>query len=341
VTPSPVGLPRRRLGHSEIEVSELGLGTAPLGNLYAPVSDAEARATLDAALDGGITLLDTAPLYGHGLSERRVGAGLRERPRESFVLSTKVGRLLEPVPPGQQDGGLFAEIPPFRPVFDYTYDGVRRSLDASLERLGLDRIDVLLLHDVEPGTHGDAYEARMREALEGACRALAEFRAEGRVGAIGAGVNQCEACVRLAAHVDLDCFLVAGRYTLLEQGALDVLLPLCQRQGIGLIVGGPFNTGILATGPVEGATYDYAPAPPEVLERTARIGAVCRRHGASLAAAALRFPLGHPCVASVIPGARSASEVRRNRAALQRDLPADLWAELRSEGLLRPDAPTP
>lgn len=332
----------RRLGRSNLSVTCLGLGGAPLGNLFDPVAEEDARRTVAAAWDAGVRYFDTAPLYGHGLSERRLGEALRAHPRPSFVLSTKVGRVLEPRDPSAMERGAYVEVPPLQPVFDYTADGVRRSVEASLERLGLPRVDILLIHDVGPYTHGaEGGERTYREAMAGAYPALDRLRREGAVRAIGLGVNEWRIAQRCVEGADLDCVLLAGRYTLLEQEPLDTFLPLCERRGVGVVIGGPFNSGILAAGDVPGATYDYAPAPEAVRARTRRLDAVCRRHGVPLGAAALQFPLGHPAVATVIPGARSAGEVRRNVELLGWPIPAALWDDLRHEGLLRPDAPAP
>jgi len=321
----------------------LGFGGAPVGNLYAPMSDAQAHDAIGTAFGAGIRYFDTAPYYGFGLSERRSGDALRQHPRDSYVLSTKVGRRLRSADPAVIDYGQWPQALPFPPVFDYSYDGVMRSVEDSLQRLGLHRIDILLIHDVDRWTHGtsEATAARFREVMEGGYRALTKLREEKAVGAIGCGLNEWQACQRFAEAGDFDCFLLAGRYTLLEQGSLDSFLPLCERRGIGVIIGGPYNTGILATGAVEGAYYDYQPAPAPILERVQRIEAVCRRHGTKLATAALRFPLCHPNVVAVIPGARTADEVTRNIATFEAEVPVELWRELKHEGLLREDAPTP
>jgi D-threo-aldose 1-dehydrogenase len=334
---------RRRLGKSGPEVPVIGFGGAPLGNMYQEFSDEQARATVRAAYDAGMRLFDTAPFYGFGLSEHRIGEALRWLDRDSFVLSTKIGRVLRPEDPGRLDGGLFKRILPFGAAFDYSHDGVMRSVEDSLQRLGMHRIDVLLIHDVDVWTHGTeaARLERFREVMDGGYRAMARLREEGTVRAIGAGINEVQACEEFARAGDFDCFLLAGRYTLLEQAALDTLLPYCAERGISLLIGGPYNTGILATGAVEGAYYDYAPAPPEIMDRVRRIEAVCARHGVRLPSAALRFPLGHPNVATLIPGARSPEEIEQNRAIFEADVPADLWAELKREGFLREDAPTP
>ncbi len=334
---------RRAVGRSGLEVPPLGFGCAPLGNMYGAFSDEQARATVETAYELGLRLFDTAPLYGHGLAEHRLGEALRWRPRESYILSTKVGRLLRPRDPAGLEGGLFKRILPFEGVYDYSYDGVMRSFEDSLQRLGTWRVDILLIHDVDVWTHGseEARQQRFREVMEGGYRALLELRETGVIGAIGAGINEVAACEAFARAGDFDCFLLAGRYTLLEQGALDSLLPLCAEKGISLLIGGPYNTGILATGARPGAFYNYAPAPPAILDRVARIEEVCAEFGVPLAAAALQFPLGHPQVAAVVPGARSPEEVRRNRELFATPIPAAFWQGLRERGLLREDAPVP
>jgi D-threo-aldose 1-dehydrogenase len=278
------------------------------------------------------------------MSEHRIGGAMREVPRDSWVLSTKIGRVLHPAKePDRLDGGNFVKVAPFEPRFDYSYDGVMRSVEDSLQRLATNRIDILLIHDCDVWTHGteEAYRARFKEVMDSGYRALAELRAAGAVKAIGVGVNEVEVCLDFSRAGDFDCFLLAGRYTLLEQGALDELLPWCAQSNVSLIIGGPYNSGILATGAVEGATYNYKPAPPEIMDKVGRIEAVCARHNVPLASAALQFPLGHRQVASMIPGARSVAEVRQNVQTFGAPIPADLWAELKHEGLLRADAPTP
>jgi D-threo-aldose 1-dehydrogenase len=333
----------RVLGKSGLAVTQLGLGGAPLGNMYRAFSDAQAEATVRASYDAGIRLFDTAPLYGFGLSEHRLGAALRDKPRDSFVLSTKVGRMLEPRHPSSLDHGQFEGSLPFAEVYDYGYDGVMRSIEDSLQRIGTYRIDILLVHDLDVWTHGseEARVERIQAFMAGGYRAMLKLREEGTVKAIGAGVNETAACQDLAERGDFDCFLLAGRYTLLEQAPLDGFLPLCERRNIALLIGGAYNTGILATGAVEGAYFQYAPAPPEIMARVRRIEAVCARHDVRLPTAALQFPLGHPAVASVVVGMRAQSEVAMNREIFASDMAADFWAELKAEGLLREDAPTP
>ncbi len=343
----PASLPIRTLttrAGRTLAFGASGFGAAPLGNMNRVLSEAEARATVRQAWSLGLRYFDTAPLYGHGLSEQRVGAALRDEARGSFLLSTKVGRLLDPCAPGDEDGGIYLGVPPFRIAYDYSYDGVMRSYTASLARLGLDRVDILYVHDIDVVTHGsaEAAEARTRELIDqGGWRALDELRAAGDVTAIGAGVNEWQPCTRLIELADPDIFLLAGRYTLLEQEALATLLPACSARGIGVVVGGPFNSGILASGPAPGATYNYAPAPEPILRRTAAIEAVCARHGVRLPQAALQFPLGHPAVVSVIPGGQTPDQVAQNLALLNAPIPDTLWRDLKRAGLMSLDAPTP
>jgi D-threo-aldose 1-dehydrogenase len=336
-------LARRQLGRTPLRVTQLGLGTAPLGGFRGAIPEDEAVATIRTAYDAGLRLFDTAPYYGYGRAELRVGEALRLLPRESFVLSTKVGRWMSPLRPGDAREGLRAGGLDFTPTYDLSRDGVMRSIEQSHCRLGIASIDILLIHDVDVFTHGSeqAADQRYREAIDGAYPALDELRRQGVIKAVGVGLNNVEPCVRFARDTDIDCILLAGRYTLLEQGALAELLPLCERKGIGIMLGGPFNSGILVTGPVDGAKYDYRDAPAGILERARRIDEVCRRHGIAMATAALQFPLAHPAIASVIPGAMSRAEVLENVERMRASIPADLWAELRKEGLLHEAAPVP
>ncbi len=334
---------KRALGKTALEVSQVGFGGAPLGNLFAALSEEVAQETVQAALAAGIRYFDTAPFYGQGLSEHRLGAALRNVARGDYVLSTKIGRLLVP---GERHAAVdenFCNALPFDAPFDYSYDGTMRSFEDSLQRLGTNRIDILLIHDVDVWTHGsrEAADARFDEVMAGGYRAMVKLRDEGVIGAIGAGLNEWQACQRFAERGDFDCFLLAGRYTLLEQEALESFLPLCEARNISIVIGGPLNTGILATGAVDGALYDYKPAPPDILARVHAIEAVCARHDVALPAAALQFPLHHPAVATIIPGARTPDEITRNAVTLAAEIPAALWAELKAEGLLRAGAPTP
>jgi D-threo-aldose 1-dehydrogenase len=340
--------PMRALGRRRLPVSVIGFGSAPLGDLYAKLDEATAIATVEAAVAAGIALFDTSPHYGNGLAEHRCGAGLRSVARDSYVLSTKVGRWMDPLRPGGTAVGAGAAAPgfagglPHKAIIDYSYDGAMRAFEQSLLRLGVERIDILLIHDVDVWTHGEAaIEARFKEAMEGAYVALAKLRQEGVVKAIGVGLNEARMCERFARAGDFDTMLLAGRYSLLEQAALDGFMPLAAQKGIDLMLGGVFNSGILATGAVPGARYDYKPAPPDILAKVARIEAVCRAHGTGLADAALRFPLGHEAVASVVLGAVSPKEVARNVSSLAVPIPPGLWSDLKAEGLMRPDAPAP
>jgi D-threo-aldose 1-dehydrogenase len=325
---------RRPVPKTHVALSELSLGCAQLGNLFRDVSDADSRATVDAAWTLGVRYFDTAPHYGLGLSERRLGSALAARPREDYVLSSKVGRLLEPTDglEGWDDQG-FAVRATHRRVWDFSRDGVRRSLEGSLERLRLDRVDVAYLHD--PDDHWS-------EVLAGGYPALAELRAEGVVGAVGAGMNQAPMLADLVRQTDLDVVMLAGRYTLLEQEALDDLLPLCVERRVAIVAAGVFNSGLLARArPPDSARYDYEKALPELVERARAIARICERHGTTLPAAALAFPLAHPAVVSVCVGARSAEQMRRNAALHGEAIASDLWSELKAEGLLREDAPVP
>lgn len=323
--------------------SLLGFGGAPLGNLYAAIPENLAQATLDAARAAGVTYFDTAPLYGLGLSEERFGVAFKRWGRKDTVLSTKIGRVLEDCAAEETEETIFVDTPHRRFTFDYSYDGVMRSYEDSLARLGVDSIDVLFIHDVDVWTHGSAQasDARIKEVMEGGYRALEKLRSSGAIKAFGAGVNEWEICQRLANLGEFDCFLLAGRYTLLEQGALTSFLPLCERQGIGIVLGGPYNSGILATGSIENAKYNYADAPPDIIARVRKIERVCAAHNVGLAQAALQFVAAHPAMVSIIPGAVSPDEVERNAATLAAPIPAALWSDLKAQGLVRPDAPVP
>jgi len=334
----------RSLGSTGIAVSELGIGTAALGNLYEPISDATAQAVLAAAVSAGICYVDTAPFYGFGLSERRVGDGLRSQ--NSCVISTKVGRLLEPDASVGDDAlrfGFRSELP-FKPVFDYSHDAILRSWEASLQRLGLAHVDLLYVHDIGAATHGSAHAAMWQQLTAGGgFRALQELREQGLILGFGLGVNEIAVCLEAMNSVHLDALLLAGRYTLLEQGAMDDLLPRARADGTAVIVGGPYNSGILAVGTRSQAPahYNYEPAPPEVVARVARIEAVCERHSVPLAAAALQFPLAHPQVASVIPGIASVAQLSDTLRYYRTPIPARFWQDLQSQGLLREDAILP
>jgi D-threo-aldose 1-dehydrogenase len=361
---------KARIGTTQLEVGRLGLGTVPIGGLYESVADDEAAALLRRSFELGVRLFDTAPQYGSGLAERRLGEVLPELPRSEIVVATKVGRLLRPITFTAKTRRVLAESlrsgdirrisgdaakvarrivsrgdrldvhlgAPFdqgeaalEPYYDFSYDGVMRSVDESLARLRIDRVDLLYIHD--PDHHHDA-------ALAGAFKALDVLRSDGRVAAIGVGMNQTQMLVRFANEAPFDCFLVAGRYTLLDQEALDSLIPACLRQGISLVVGGVFNSGILAD-PRPGSTFNYVPAPAPLLAKAQRIGAVCERHGVPLMAAAIQFPLGNPAVAAVLTGVRSVREIEENVAMFRVVIPMGLWDDLKAEGLLPADVPIP
>jgi D-threo-aldose 1-dehydrogenase len=337
-------LPTRAIGRTEVRVSELGLGLAPIGNLYRRVSDADARQTVDTALELGVRYFDTAPYYGFGLSERRAGDALRGN--YDIVVSTKVGRLLRPAPEvdTSTERHGFVSPMPFEPLYDYSYDGILRSHDQSLQRLGLGRIDILFVHDIGKLTHGERHAEMLAQLIDGGgLKALARLREERAVSAVGIGVNEVDICLDLMNRAQLDVLLLAGRYTLLEQGAIDELLPRCTSAGTSLVIGGPFNSGILATGTTSARPprYNYGPAPVDVRERVRRLEAVCRSHGVPLPAAALQFPLAHASVAAVIPGFASADEVRAGVEHFRLPIPDSLWLDLRSENLIDPRAPIP
>ena len=339
-------LPIRPLGRSGIPVTVLGFGGAMLGDFYEKLDDAAAIDTVSAAWQGGITLFDVSPYYGKGLAEHRTGTALRRVPRSSFVLSTKVGRWMtrreaeaSPKAPGtMMQGGGF---PHFHRL-DYSYDGTMRAFEQSLMRLGVDRLDIALIHDVDAlGQWDENGGARFREAMEGAYCALEKLRSEGALKLIGTALNHADRSIRFAGEGDFDVMLLAGRYTLLEQGALDEFLPLALKKGIGVILGGVFASGILATGPVAGAHYGYRPATPEILARVGRIAEICKAHGVSIADAALQFPLGHPAVASIVVGAVAREEIKNNIASITRAIPSALWSDLKSAGIIAAHAPAP
>lgn len=322
-------------------LGRVGFGGAPLGNLYATLGDDDAAATLERAWSRGIRYFDTAPHYGSGLSEHRFGDFLRRRRRDDFILSTKVGRLLRPdVRAARDQNGYYGALP-FAARYDYSGDGARRSLEDSLQRMGLARVDIVYVHDIDVRTHGAAQPARYREAMTGALPALTRLRDEGVIGAIGLGVNEWEVCRDVLRDADIDCLLLAGRYSLLDQSALAELLPLCAQRGAAVVIGGPYNSGILATGAVQGARYDYQDAPMAIVEQVGRIEAICRRYAVPLRAAALQFPLAHPAVRSVIPGARSPAEVDDAIDMMNVLIPADFWRALVDAQLIPAQAPLP
>jgi D-threo-aldose 1-dehydrogenase len=343
-------LPARTFGRSNIPMSLLGFGAAPIGNLYQPLTDARATCAVKSALDSGLRYFDTAPHYGFGLSETRLGAALAQYPvAEPVIVSTKVGRVLVPSSSTASVRHGFADAPPLEPRFDYSYDGVMRSFESSLKRLRRQHIDILLAHDLGPLTHGADHPARFREFMDGGYRAMNELKVAGQVTAIGLGTNEWQICEAALKHGDFDGFLLAGRYTLLEQSAWESFLPLCARRSASVILGGPFNSGILATGvkstdiasgkvPLH---YNYEPAPQAIIDRVAQLENVCEEFAVPLAAAALQFPLAHPQICSVLAGLASDAQVQQALAWINTPIPDQLWQRLRECELLHPAAPTP
>jgi D-threo-aldose 1-dehydrogenase len=337
-------LARRELGHTWLELSVLGFGGAGIGNLYRELDEDDALAAVKASYASGVRYFDTAPFYGFGLSELRMGAALAGS-HPAPAISTKVGRRL--VATGPQDASVGREgyfsPRPFAPVFDYSYASVVQSHAESLERLQVRRVDILLCHDIGKLTHGDAHAARMREFLEGGYPAMRELRDAGAVRAIGLGVNEVDVALEILSHCDIDCILLAGRYTLLEQPALAELLPRCEQRRVSIICGGPFNSGILATGSKLAARthYNYAPPPAEILERVRRLEAVCEEFDVPLQSAALQFPLAHPAIATVVAGCVTASEANDCARYFTHPIPPAFWRALRDRGLVDHRAPLP
>lgn len=333
---------RRSIGKSGVELTRIGFGSAPIGDLTRAPSDEATQALLQNAWDAGIRYFDVAPMYGAGLAERRLGDFLRGKPRDEFVLSSKVGRLLVPDRAAAAARTPDPRAMPFRYIFDYTYAGIMKSFEHSLQRLGTDRIDILLLHDLGRFSQGPRYDETLAQAIEGGgIKALRELRESGAVRAIGAGVNESQVLEVLMDQGSWDVFLLANRYTLLDQAVLDGFLQRCAREGVSIIDGAPLNAGILATGAVPGATYDYAPANAAILEKVRRIEAVCRKFDTPLVRAALNFPLGHERVAAIIPGFSVPADLEQNLGHYHASIPDELWGELKREGLLHPDAPVP
>lgn len=336
-------------GNSGVRLSRLGFGAAPIGNLYQAMGDDQASATIAAALASGLTYLDTAPHYGFGLSETRLGQALKQQSLPTFCVSTKVGRLLVPTDSSASVRHGFANAPALEPQFDYSYDGVMRSFAESLKRLQVERVDILFAHDLGPLTHGADHPARFREFMDGGYRAMCELKTAGLVRAIGLGANEWQICEAALRHGDFDGFLLAGRYTLLEQSAYETFLPLCAQRGASVILGGPFNSGILATGVLAPAVasgkqplyYNYEPAPQTIIDRVAKIEQVCNRYQVPLAAAALQFPAAHPQICSVLAGFASPEQVQQASLWMNTPIPGECWQALRAQHLLHPAAPVP
>ncbi|MDE3177049.1 MAG: aldo/keto reductase [Pseudomonadota bacterium] len=333
---------KKRLGRVDVEVTAFSLGLAPIGNFLKPISDAESDAMIQTAWAAGVRYYDTAPLYGHGLSELRAGHSLRWKNRDDYILSTKVGRTLTPARRSTIDFAPWVDGAPFTVEFDFSYDATMRGFEQSLHRLGLERVDIAFIHDPDVFSHGPERQPEaFRQAMEGSWRALAKLRDEKVVKAIGVGCNEWQVCHEALKLRDFDCFLLAGRYTLLEQEALDAFLPLCQQRGAAVVVGGGFNSGILATGARPGAKYNYAPAPAPIMDKVAKIEQVCAAHGVPLPAAALQFVIAHPAIASFVAGTRNVQQLQQNLDWFNQPIPREFWSDLKRQGLLREDAPTP
>ena len=332
---------RVKFGRNDLEVTPFAFGTAPIGNFARPIDEATSDGMIQAAWDAGVRYYDTAPMYGHGLSELRCGHSLRWKERDDFVLSTKVGRLLKPKKRSQIDFSPWNNAAANEMVFDYSYDGTMRSFEDSLQRLALERIDICFIHDIDVFTRGAEQPEVFRQAMDGTWKALSELRDQGLVKAIGVGVNEWEVCYEALKQRDFDCFLLAGRYTLLEQESLDKFLPLCVERNAAVVIGGGFNSGILATGAIDGARYNYAPAPAEILDRVRRIELVCQDYDVPLPAAAMQFVTAHPAIPSFIAGTRTVEQLQKNLDWFSHEIPDNFWAELKKQGLLREDAPTP
>jgi len=334
---------KRQIGKTKLQVTELGFGAATLGNLYRPMSDSDAQDSITKSMELGLNQFDTAPYYGFGLSERRVGNALRQYDSKDYVLSTKVGRILTPCEKAADKYGFCSPMP-FEPEYDYSYDGIMRSFEHSIQRLGLSKIDILYMHDIGRATHGDDHERLFKIAMEGGYKAMDELRSQGLISAIGLGVNEFEVCEQAMDYGYFDCFLLAGRYTLLEQKSLASFLPRCINENSSIVLGGPYNSGILATGVrKEGVVphYNYEPASESIIKTVATIEDICQEFNVPLAAAALQFPLAHPAVVSVIPGLSSASRVQTTVEQMKVNIPSEFWLALQHAGILYPDVPVP
>ncbi len=332
---------KQKFGRTGLQVTPFSFGAAPIGNIFRPIDDETSDAMIQHAWNAGVRYYDTAPMYGHGLSELRVGHSLRWKNRDDFVLSSKVGRILKPKRRSEIDFAPWVDAAANETTFDYSYDGTMRSFEDSLQRLALERIDICFIHDIDVFTRGAEQPEVFKQAMDGAWKALSQLRDEGVVKAIGVGVNEWQVCHEALKQRDFDCFLLAGRYTLLEQESLDAFLPLCEERNAAVVIGGGFNSGILATGAVEGAKYNYAPAPADIMEKVRRMEMVCKDHDIPLPAAAMQFVAAHPAIPSFVAGTRTVEQLAKNLEWFGHPIPADFWAELKTRGLLREDAPTP
>lgn len=330
-----------KFGRVDLEVTPFGFGAAPIGNIFREIDEETSDGMIQEAWDQGIRYFDTAPMYGHGLSELRTGHSLRWKNRDDFVLSSKVGRILKPARKADIDYAPWTNAGRFTTHFDYSYDGTMRSFEDSLQRMNLERMDICFIHDIDVFTRGDEQPEVFKQAMDGAWKALSKLRDQGVIKAIGVGVNEWEVCHAALQQRDFDCFLLAGRYTLLEQDALNEFLPLCEERGAAVVVGGGFNSGILATGAREGAKYNYAQAPEEIMAKVRKIEAVCAEYNVPLAAAALQFVVAHPAVPTFMAGTRTVEQLQQNLNWFSHAIPDQFWADLKMKGLLREDAPTP
>lgn len=330
-----------KFGRVDLEVTPFAFGTAPIGNIFREIDETTSDAMIQKAWDSGVRYFDTAPMYGHGLAELRSGHSLRWKNRDEFVLSSKVGRVLKPARKKDIDYAPWTNAGRFTMHFDYSYDGTMRSFEDSLHRLNLEHIDICFIHDIDRFTRGDEQPEVFNQAMDGSWKALSQLRDEGVVKAIGVGVNEWEVCQAALEERDFDCFLLAGRYTLLEQDSLDTFLPMCEERGAAVVVGGGFNSGILATGAAEGAKYNYAPAPAEIKDRVRRIEAVCKDYNVPLPAAALQFVVAHPAIPCFAAGTRTVEQLQKNLEWFSQPIPPEFWSTLQSNGLLREDAPVP
>ncbi|MHB1303105.1 MAG: aldo/keto reductase [Acidiphilium sp.] len=332
---------KNKCGHADLAVTAFGFGTAPIGNIFRTINDAESNRMFEAAWHGGIRYYDTAPMYGHGLSELRTGQSLRWKNRDDYILSSKVGRILKPAHRSDIDFAPWVDAAPFTSHFDYSYEGTIRAFEDSLQRLALERMDIYFIHDIDVYTHGGNQPNVFDEAMDGCWRALETLRRQGVIKAIGVGVNEWQVCHEALKRHDFDCFLLAGRYTLLEQDALATFLPLCEERGVAVIIGGGFNSGILAAGAKPGAKFNYAPAPRDVMTKVEKIETVCAEHGVPLPAAALQFVVAHPAIVSFLAGTRTVEQLQQNLEWFAQLIPDEFWVDLKAKGLLRKDAPTP
>lgn len=330
-----------KFGRVDLKVTPFGFGTAPIGNIFREIDEETSDAMIQHAWDAGVRYYDTAPMYGHGLAELRTGHSLRWKERDEFVLSSKVGRILKPARKQDIDYAPWTNAGRFTMHFDYSYDGTMRAFEDSLQRLNLEYMDICFIHDIDVFTRGDEQPEVFKAAMDGSWKALSKLRDEGVAKAIGVGVNEWQVCQAALEQRDFDCFLLAGRYTLLEQESHDSFLPLCEARGAAVVVGGGFNSGILATGAVDGAKYNYAPAPAEIMDRVRKIEAVCADFDVPLPAAALQFVVAHPAIPTFMAGTRTVAQLDQNLKWFSHPIPNDFWATLKSRGLLREDAPTP